>query len=101
MTYDAQTYSTAELARLVKDVGAGLKAVSQKIDQLDGKFVTRAEFEAWQTAYDREARDLKVSLEAARAASAPVKTSGWQVAAVVISSLVGAGSLLTLIINLV
>ena len=94
MTYDPETYSTAELARLVKDVGAGLKAVSQKIDELDGKVITRAEFEAWHTSYDREIRDLKQQ-------STPIKTSGWTIAAFAVSAIVGAGTLLTVLTNVI
>ncbi|MDR6868437.1 hypothetical protein J2Y69_003053 [Microbacterium resistens] len=101
MTYDPETYSVPEIARLLKDLRAEMGGLREQVQALAGTFVTRGEFEAWRTAYDREVRDLKADLTETRTATAPVRVSGWTIAAFGLSAVVGLGSLLGLAITLI
>lgn len=93
MTTDVESYSQAEIVRLLKGVSADVRDLRGEVHALGSTFVTRAELAAWQTAYDREIRDLKDSTK-------PVKVSGWTIAGFALSALVGLGSLLGLAITL-
>lgn len=93
MTEGADSYSQAEIVRLLKGVSTDLRDLRGEVHALGSTFVTRAELAAWQTAYDREIRDMK---EAAK----PVKVSGWTIAAFGVAAIVGLGSLLGLAITL-
>ena len=91
---DADSYSLPEVVRLLNGLTGDVRALSTEVHALGGTFVTRGEFEAWRTAYDRELKDAK-------SASAPVRVSPWTIAAVIISALVGIGSITTVAITLI
>src|SRR5690606_9013024 len=80
MTYDPESYSVPEIARLLKDLKDDVGGLREQVQALGGTFVTRGEFEAWRTAYDREISGMKSAIAEARAASAPVRTSPWTIA---------------------
>lgn len=94
MTDNPDSYSQAEIVRLLKALSADVGELRTEEGALGSTFVTRAELAAWQTAYDREVRDLKDSTK-------PVKVSGWTIAAFALSAIVGLGSLLGLAITLI
>ncbi len=94
MTDNPDSYSQAEIVRLLKALSADVGELRTEVHALGSTFVTRAELAAWQTAYDREVRDLKDSTK-------PVKVSGWTIAAFALSAIVGLGSLLGLAITLI
>jgi len=87
-------YTMPEVVRLLKSLTADVKDLREDVHDLGAQFVTRAEFEAWRTAYDRELKELK-------ATTAPVRTSPWTILGVAISGVVGLGSLVTLTIALI
>ena len=93
MSEDAESYSQAEIVRLLKSLSLNMGELRSEVHALGSTFVTRAELAAWQTAYDREIRDMK---DAAK----PVKVSGWTIAGFALSAIVGLGSLLGLVITL-
>lgn len=93
MTDDVDSYSQAEIVRLLKGLSQDMVGLRSEVHALGSTFVTRAELAAWQTAYDREMRDLKESTK-------PVKVSGWTIAGFGLSAVVGLGSLLGLAITL-
>lgn len=101
MTFDADSYSVPEIARLLRDLKDDVGGLREQVQALGGTFVTRGEFEAWRTAYDRELRGAKDDVAEAKAAAAPVKVSGWVIAAFGVSAVVGLGSLLGLTITLI
>lgn len=93
MTEDVDSYSQAEIVRLLEGLSNDMRDLRGEVYALGAKFVTRAELAAWQTSYDREVEELKDSAK-------PVKVSGWTIAAFVVSAIVGLGSLLGLAITL-
>lgn len=101
MTTDPNSYSVPEIARLLRDLKEQLGEVREQVAALGGQFVSRVEFEAWRTAYDREIRDLKAALDAQRAATQPVKVSGWTIAGFAVAAIVGVGSLLSVALSLI
>lgn len=94
MSADADSYSQAEIVRLLTSLSSNMDGLRAEVHALGSTFVTRAELTAWQTSYDREIKELK---EATR----PTKTSGWTIAAFAVAALVGLGSLLGLAITLI
>ena len=101
MTYDPETYSIPEIARLLRSLKEDMEGLRGEVKELAGTFVSRGEFEAWRTAYNREIADMKKDLSDHKAASAPVRTSGWTIAGFGLSAVVGLGSLLGLAITLI
>lgn len=93
MTADADSYSQAEIVRLLNSLSTNMDGLRAEVHALGSTFVTRAELTAWQTSYDREIKDLKDSTK-------PVKVSGWTIAGFALSAVVGLGSLLGLAITL-
>lgn len=100
MTDSADTYTQAEIVRLLKGLDQSVSDLRAEVHALGATFVTRGEFEAWRTAYDREIKAMKDDVAEVKAAAAPVKTSGWTIAAFALSAVVGLGSLLGLAITL-
>lgn len=98
-------YSHPELVRLVKgleksftDFRSELRA---DISRMEGAYVTRVEFTAWQTAYDREQKATRDQIIEVKSATAPVRVSPWLIAGFAVSAIVGAGSLIALVLNLI
>ena len=98
-------YSHPELVRLVKgleksftDFRSELRA---DISRMEGAYVTRGEFTAWQTAYDREQEAVREMVGELKANTAPVRVSPWLIAGFAVSAVVGGGSLITLVLNLI
>ena len=94
MTEDADSYSQAEIVRLLKDLANDMHDLRGEVRALGATFVTRAELAAWQTSYDREVDELMDNAK-------PVKVSGWTIAGFALSAVVGLGSLLGLAITLI
>ncbi|MDI6023628.1 hypothetical protein QBL02_08730 [Leucobacter sp. UT-8R-CII-1-4] len=94
MSEDSESYSQAEIVRLLKGLSDDLRDLRGEVHALGTTFVTRAELAAWQTSYDREVKELKENAK-------PVKVSGWTVAGFFVAALVGLGSLLGLAITLI
>ena len=94
MTEDVDSYSQAEIVRLLEGLSNDLRDLRGEVHALGATFVTRAEFAAWQTSSDREIEELKDSAK-------PVKVSGWTIAGFALSVVVGLGSLLGLAITLI
>ena len=94
MTDDVDSYSQAEIVRLLEGLSNDMRDLRGEVYALGAKFVTRAELAAWQTSYDREVEELKDNAK-------PVKVSGWTIAGFALSAIVGLGSLLGHAINLI
>lgn len=94
MSEDPESYSQAEIVRLLKALSTDVGVLRAEVHALGSTFVTRAELNAWQTAYDREIRDLKESTK-------PVKVSGWIIAGFALSALLGVGSMLGTAITMI
>jgi len=101
MSEDPESYSQAEIVRLLKGLDRSVTELRGEVHQLGATFVTRAELDAWRTSYDREIKDVKADVAEAKAAATPVKVSGWNIASFGVAALVGAGSLAALIISLI
>lgn len=87
-------YSLPEVVRLLTSLTGDVQNLRTDVHNLGTQFVTRGEFEAWRTAYDRELKEHKQS-------TAPVRTSPWTIAGFAVSAIVGLGSLLGLTITLI
>ena len=93
MSEDVDSYSQAEIVRLLKGLSNDMRDLRGEVHALGATFVTRAELAAWQTSYDREMKELKDNAK-------PVKVSGWTIAGFALSVVGGLGSLLGLAITL-
>ena len=93
MSEDVDSYSQAEIVRLLKGLSNDMRDLRGEVYALGATFVTRAELAAWQTSYDRDVKELKDNAK-------PVKVSGWTIAGFALSAVVGLGSLLGLAITL-
>ena len=80
---DAGTYTQAEIVRLLKRLDGSVGDLRVDLQRLEGNYVTRAEWALWKDAHDRP------------------KTNGWGIAGVVVSAVVGLGSLLTVAVVLI
>ncbi|MDR6867542.1 ElaB/YqjD/DUF883 family membrane-anchored ribosome-binding protein [Microbacterium resistens] len=87
-------YTMPEVVRLLKTLTVDVRDLRGDVHDLGSQFVTRAEFEAWRTAYDRELKELKST-------TAPVRSSPWTIVGVASGAVVGLGSLLGLLITLI
>lgn len=94
MTDDPDSYSQAEIVRLLKGLSQNVSELRGEVSALGATFVTRAELNAWQTAYDREIRDLKDNAK-------PVKVSGWIIAGFALSAVIGVGSILSAAVTMI
>lgn len=88
------TYTSPELARSLNRIEEGQKRLEDKVDALAEKFVLKETYDARLTAVDREIVEIRKSL-------APTKTSPWTITSVIISALVGIGSLITVAVLLI
>lgn len=96
-TDDAGTYTQAEIVRLLKRLDSNVNSLSSDIRRLEANYVTRTEWALWKEANDRELAEIKADVDG----NQPQRTSGWSIASVIVSSLVGLGSILTLAIVLI
>jgi len=83
MTDDAGTYTQAEIVRLLKRLDGNVSDLRKDLTRLEGNYVTRSEWELWKESNERP------------------KANGWAIASVVISAVVGLGSILTLAVVLI
>jgi hypothetical protein len=83
MTEDADSYTQPEIVRLLKRLDLSVTDLRGDLRRLEGNYVTRAEWALWKENHERP------------------KTNGWAVAGVVVSGIVGLGSLLTLVVVLI
>jgi ElaB/YqjD/DUF883 family membrane-anchored ribosome-binding protein len=83
MTEDAGTYTQAEIVRLLKRLDGTVGELRTDLRRLESNYVTRAEWDMWKEANERP------------------KANGWAIAGVVVSAVVGLGSLITLTIVLI
>lgn len=100
MTDSPDSYTQAEVVRLLRALTTDVKDLRGEVHQMGGTFVTRAEFDAWRTSYDRELKQIRADQVALETAAQPVRVSGWTIAAFGLSAIVGLGSLLGLAITL-
>ena len=100
MSGDAESYSQAEIVRLLKRLDKNVDELGTDLKRLEANYVTRAEWEMRTQFVDREIRDLK----AADSAAKPVKVSGWVIAGIGVSALAAlisvAGFVILLIQNI-
>lgn len=112
MTEDADSYSQAEIVRLLTRLDTNINALAEDVKRLEQNYVTRAEWSLWKESNDREMKQSKerherdvaaiqAGLAEHEAKSAPVKLSGWSVAGIIIGAVVGLGSLLAVGVTLV
>lgn len=80
---DPNSYSQAEIVRLLQTVSRDVGNLREDIRAERGMYVSRAEWDLWKTSNERP------------------KTSGWAVAGVIVSAIVGLGSLLSITIVLI
>jgi hypothetical protein len=97
MTEDADSYTQAEIVRLLNSLTANVSELRLDLKRLEANYVTRAEWSLWKEAHVREMNEMRKDVEG----SQPTRTSGWAIASVIVSSLVGLGSILTLAIVLI
>jgi hypothetical protein len=83
MTEDAGTYTQAEIVRLLKRLDGNVGELRTDLRRLESNYVTRAEWDMWKEANERP------------------KANSWAIAGVVVSAVVGLGSLITLTIVLI
>lgn len=83
MADDAGTYTQPEIVRLLKRLDGNVGELRADLRRLENNYVTRAEWDLWKESNERP------------------KTSGWAIASVVVSAVVGLGSLVTLAIVLI
>lgn len=95
------TYTSAELGRAIVRIEEGQKRLEGKLDDLSERFVLKEAYDIRNIALDREIADMKKSIATQAADSKPTKTSGWTIAGVIISALVGVGSLITVAVLLI
>lgn len=112
MTEDAESYTQAEIVRLLTRLDTNINALSDDVKRLEQNYVTRAEWSLWKEGNDREMKQSKErherdvlavqgSLAEHEAKSAPAKVSGWMIGGIIISAVVGLGSLLGIAITLI
>ncbi len=101
MTDDADTYTQAEIVRLLKRLDTTVTGLSTDIKRQESNYVTRAEWSLLKEATDREIKQMKDDLDGVKSSTAPVRVSGWMVAGFVVSAIVGAGSLIALVVTLI
>ena len=98
MTDDTESYTQAEIVRLLKRLDKNVGELGTDLKRLEANYVTRAEWEMRTQFVDREIRDLK----AADTAAKPVKVSGWVIAGFAVSglaALVGVAGFVVLLIQ--
>lgn len=95
MADNDQDMTIGEVGRFLQRLDEGQKALIDEIKGLGKQFVARTEWDQFKTYVDEKFTDLA----AKTAPRAP--TSGWVIAGVVISALVGIGSLLGVLITLI
>ena len=97
MSEDAESYSQAEIVRLLKRLDKNVDELGTDLKRLKANYVSRAEWDMRTQFVDRELRDVKASV----AATQPVRVSGWVIAGFIVSALVGTGSLIGLSVVLI
>ena len=94
MTEDADSYTQAEIVRLLKRLDSSVDELKNDLRRAEQNYVTRAE-------YERDQAVLRSEVAEARAAATPVRVSGWMISGFAVSAIVGAGSLIALVVTLI
>lgn len=100
MTDDAETYTQAEIVRLLKRLDTTVTTLSTDIKRQEANYVTRSELTLVKEAHDREIRQVKDEINGVKESTSPVRVSGWMIAGFAVSAIVGGGSLIALVITL-
>lgn len=101
MSGDAESYTQAEIVRLLQSLDRSMTELRDDVKRLEQNYVTRAEWALWKEGNDREVKQMKESVIELKTATAPVKVSPWMIAGFGVSAVVGAGSLIALVITLI
>lgn len=101
MSGDAESYTQAEIVRLLQSLDRSMSELRDDVKRLEQNYVTRTEWSLWKEGNDREMKQVKESMSDLRTATAPVRVSGWMIAGFAVSAIVGAGSLIALVITLI
>lgn len=80
---DADSYTQAEIVRLLNAVSRDVSDLRGDLRRLEQNYVTRGEWTLWKDANERP------------------KTSGWAIAGFVVAAVVGVGSLLSVAVVLI
>ncbi len=87
------------MVRTLTRIEEGQTKLEHKIDALSATYVQKDAYEIRTSAIERDIKAIKQThtddITTIRAEQAPVKISPWTIAGVVISALVGVGSLIT------
>lgn len=101
---DTDSYTQAELVRAVRSLQAAVDSlrveIRADITRLEQNYVNRSEWDTWKTGNDREMKSHADAIAEVKAAATPVRVSGWMIAGFAVSAIVGAGSLITLVLVL-
>ena len=98
---DISTYSLAEVVRGQKRIQDQIKSLEDKLDDQSHDYVRREEWDQRITLMNRDFGNVWDAIADLKSDLKPNRTSGWQIAAVIITAIVGAGSLLTTLIALI
>ena len=98
---EAESYTQAEIVRLLQSLDRSMTELREDVKRLEQNYVTRAEWALWKEGNDREMKQQQAALADVRTATAPVKVSGWMIAGFGVSAVVGARSLIALVITLI
>lgn len=98
---DVESYTQAEIVRLLQSLDRSMSELRDDVKRLEQNYVTRAEWSLWKEGNDRELKQTKESVSELKTATTPVKVSGWMIAGFAVSAIVGAGSLIALVITLI
>lgn len=101
MTEDSESYTQAEIVRLLVRLDASVSDLKADLRRLEANYVTRSEWSLYKEAYERNDKLIRGEVADVRSATAPVRVSGWMIAGFVVSAIVGAGSLIALVITLI
>lgn len=100
----SEEYTQAEMVRTLTRLEEGQTKLEHKIDALSATYVQKDAYEIRTSAIERDIKAIKQThtddITTIRAEQAPVKTSPWVIASVIISALVGAGSVITVFVML-
>jgi len=98
---DADSYTQAEIVRLLTRLDTSVTELKSDLRRLEQNYVTRAEWSLYKEAYERDSTLIRAEIAETRNASAPVRVSGWMIAGFAVSAIVGAGSLIALVVTLI
>jgi hypothetical protein len=101
MTDDADSYTQAEIVRLLTRLDTSVTELKADLRRLEQNYVTRSEWGLYKEAYERNDKLIRAEVADVRTATSPVRVSGWMISGFVVSAIVGAGSLIALVLTLI